>query len=256
MADNDVIYISDENSKSIGLVDWESEVHREEENQSQRLTVIYLPSLVHAFGYRNEDFPIVKSILEDNEYAMEFLADFNPQVIFDCGAHIGTAAVYFTNKYPEAQIYSVEPEVNNYKLLIYNTIFYDNIHPIRGAIWDKENKLLEVQNNGFGRAGFMMKETDVIGRDDTIVDSYTIPQLMKVANCDTIDLLKIDIEGSEKELFEGANVHDWLCKVRVLAIELHDRMKLGCSNAFFRAMSKYDWHFIISKEDLIFVRTE
>lgn len=255
MADKDVIYISDENSNDVGLMDFEAKVETMKV-KPERLTVIYLPSLVHPFGYRNEDFPIVKAILEDNEYAMTFLGDFNPQVIFDCGAHIGTAAVYFTNKYKEAQIYSVEPELNNFKLLIYNTVFYDNIHTIRGAIWDKENKTLEVQNNGFGSAGFMMKEIEALNKDINAVDSFTIPQLMKIANCTTIDLLKIDIEGSEKELFGASNIDEWLCKVRVLIIELHDRMKLGSSDAFFRAMSKYNWHFILSGENLIFVRTE
>ena len=33
------------------------------------------------------------------------------------------------------------------------------------------------------------------------INAYTIPQLMKEYNCNQIDILKLDIEGAEYELF-------------------------------------------------------
>ena len=50
------------------------------------------------------------------------------------------------------------------------------------------------------------------------------------------------------------DVDEWLPKVKVLVIELHDRMKRGCSYAFFKAMSKYQWYFTLRGENLIFIR--
>jgi Methyltransferase FkbM domain len=51
---------------------------------------------------------------------------------------------------------------------------------------------------------------------------------MLEAGIDSVDLLKVDIEGAEKEVFESC---PWISKVRVLAIELHDRVRIGCSLA-------------------------
>ena len=47
-----------------------------------------------------------------------------------------------------------------------------------------------------------------------------------------IDLLKVDIEGAEKEVFESAN---WLDRVSVIAVEFHDRFKRGSADAFLKA---------------------
>jgi hypothetical protein len=66
-----------------------------------------------------------------------------------------------------------------------------------------------------------------------------------------IDILKLDIEGSEKEVFETGYEH-WLPKINILIIELHDKMKKGCSRAVFNAISKYDFSFDIKGENIIF----
>ena len=82
----------------------------------------------------------------------------------------------------------------------------------------------------------------------------TVSKILAESGFDEIDLMKIDIEGAEKEVFSAPDVDEWLSKVKVLVIELHDRMKKGCSRAFFTAMSKYDWHFELRGENLIFMR--
>ena len=195
---------------------------------------------------------IIQSVLVFQEYLLP-IENFQPKLILDCGGNIGTAAVYFANKYPTAQIYSVEPEKNNFKLLQFNTILYENVHAINSALWDKET-FIRVEDRGFGNLGWMTFETDAeeVGAFKTV----TIPKLLADSGFDEIDLLKIDIEGAEKEVFEAENVHDWLSKVNVLVVELHDRMKRGCSSAFFNAVSKYDWYFAFRGENLIFIRED
>ena len=66
-----------------------------------------------------------------------------------------------------------------------------------------------------------------------------------------LDLVKIDIEGAEKELFENG-YEKWLPKTRVLVVELHDRMKPGCSKSVFSAICQYDFSFSHKGENLIF----
>ena len=52
-----------------------------------------------------------------------------------------------------------------------------------------------------------------------------------------VDLLKIDIEGAEREIF-SADVSNWLPRVRNLCIELHGQ---ACRVAFFDALAGYDF---------------
>ena len=52
-----------------------------------------------------------------------------------------------------------------------------------------------------------------------------------------IDILKIDVEGSEVELF-GDTAETWLPRVRNIAIELHGKT---CRDVFFARMSGYSY---------------
>lgn len=54
---------------------------------------------------------------------------------------------------------------------------------------------------------------------------------------DFIDILKMDIEGSEKNVFENAK--DWIDKVGMITVELHDRICMGCSRAFYLASREF-----------------
>lgn len=217
---------------------------------AKSIVVASFKGIATPIAYRPDDEPIVESIFNGNEYEL-LVANFNPKLILDCGGNIGCAAVYFANKYPEAQIYSIEPQINNFKILQYNTFFYDKIHPINSALWDKET-FIRVEDKGYGVAGYMTTEA-AEGEPDTF-KTVTVSKLLADSGFDEIDLLKIDIEGAEKEVFSAPDVDDWLAKVKILVIELHDRMKFGCSYEFFKAMSKYHWFFHLNGENLIFFR--
>ena len=181
------------------------------------------------------------------------LPNFQPKLILDFGGNIGCSAVYFALKYPSAKIYCVEPQKDNFKLLRKNTSFYKNVFPINSAIWDKET-FIQVLEEGRHPTDYMTFETDE--KNPKAFKTTTVLKLLSESGFDEIDLLKIDIEGAEKELFAAENVHEWLSKVKVLAIELHDRMKCGCSYEFFKAISKYRYFFAFRGENLIFIREE
>jgi len=60
---------------------------------------------------------------------------------------------------------------------------------------------------------------------DQRVRAVTMETLMKENGISTIDFLKVDIEGAEKEVFQNCT---WIKNVRVIAIELHDRLRPDC----------------------------
>ena len=95
---------------------------------------------------------------------------------------------------------------------------------------------------------------ETTAEDPAAFRTTTVGKLLAESGFDEIDLLKVDIEGAEKEVFGAPDVDEWLPKVKVLTIELHDRMKRGCSYEFFKAVSKYKWFFAFRGENLIFIR--
>ena len=200
--------------------------------------------------FRKEDEWLIEPIFKEGEYAIP-IDNFRPKFILDCGANIGTSAVFFANLYPNAKIISVEPDADNFKLLKLNTSPYPNIKCLNAAVWDKETY---VGLAGWAPSACITYETDA--DDPKAIKTMTIAKLLAESGFDEIDLLKIDIECAEKEVFEASDVDDWLSKTKVIAIELHDRHKLGASRAVFGAVIKQDFFLSQRGENLIFLRED
>lgn len=180
--------------------------------------------------------------------------DFNYQhevkTIIDAGANIGFSAVYFANRFPKAKIYCIEPDNSNFELLMKNTSPYPNITIIQKALW-KENSPITIINPDVGERGFMIGENSL--NSSFKLDGITVDSLMQENNIGSIDIFKIDIEGSEKEVFESSS-SSWLKVTNFMYVELHDRMKKGTSTAVFKAVSDHDFKFDMKGENLIFIR--
>lgn len=201
----------------------------------------------HPIFIRNKTTDIYPfhQILISEEYNVQL--GFTPSVIFDLGANIGLASVYFKNKFPYAQIIAVEPEPSNFSLLKENVSPYKDVMVYPCGIWNKTTHLI-IRDEGLGNWGFSVQETNNVLPGS--VKAMGISDIMDELKIEQIDLLKIDIEGSEKELFE-ANYERWLPKVKVIIIELHDILRPGASQAFFNAIRSYDFQLVQHGENLI-----
>jgi FkbM family methyltransferase len=165
--------------------------------------------------------------------------------IIDGGANIGCASVYFSIRFPKAKILAVEPENNNYQLLEKNIEPYQNITSIQAGIWNK-NEDLSITNPEGGAAEFMFENKPA---DQDAIKGLTITSLLELQNWDDVDILKLDIEGAEREVF-SANDLSWLQKVKLLIIELHDRYKKDCTKTVFTALDKFDYHAYFHHENI------
>jgi FkbM family methyltransferase len=218
---------------------------------------IYLPSLSSPIYVRRKssDLLAFHQIFTFKEYEMNL--GFKPKFIIDAGANIGLAAVYFAKKYPNAKIIAIEPESSNFEMLKKNSNNYKNIFLHKRALSNQSNLVLNVIDKGFGNWGFMT-EIDNNRSSQNIVDTVktiTIDDIIKENNLEYIDLLKIDIEGGEKELFES-NYENWLPKTKCIAIELHDGIKVGSSKSFFEAISNYNFSYHNKGGNLIFMNRD
>jgi FkbM family methyltransferase len=212
-----------------------------------------LPGIKASIALRSmtSDIPIFYEIFWKNEY--EIKLDFKPKFIIDAGANIGLAAILFSNKYPSSKIISIEPEISNFKMMEKNLETYSNVTLLQRALSNKDNLDVVINDSVKGNWGFT---TELVDGDNRSTKGYTvktisIPEIMKENSVEYLDLVKIDIEGAEKDVFESGYEY-WLPRTRCLIIELHDRLQIGCSKNLFKAVSAYNFHFSQSGENLVF----
>ncbi|MEI6261682.1 MAG: FkbM family methyltransferase [Deltaproteobacteria bacterium] len=180
---------------------------------------------------KTSDLAVFEKVLVNEEY---LLPDWViPQNIIDAGANIGLSALYFSTRYPNARVFAIEPEAANFALLCENVKTCQNIIPIKGAIW---NKCEPIKLTGYelSYCGFQVERCD----SESDIFGMTIDEIMNKNDLNYIEVLKIDIEGAEKEVFESAS--NWIEKINLIVIELHEQMKPGCVRAVQNATLNFE----------------
>jgi FkbM family methyltransferase len=169
-------------------------------------------------------------ICQDKSYDPR-IPRFNPGTVVDVGAHIGMASLLFHQRYPEARIIAVEPEAANFAALVRNVSPYKNILPVQAALWKEDGEVRLGKSTAHPKGAFAIAEDG-----DQRVRAVTMDTLMKETGLNTIDFLKIDIEGAEKDVFQNC---PWIKNVRVMAIELHDRVRPDCRSTVESAATDF-----------------
>ena len=184
------------------------------------------------------DISVFRQVLVTREYDSPF--HFSPRTIIDAGANIGLTSVFYANRYPNATIIAIEPESTNFKMLKKNTAPYSNITAIRAALW-KHNGEINLVDPDARDYGYQTLETPEIapgykGRE--IVPAMTLDRIMADLNIQRVDILKMDIEGSEKGVFENSTA--WIDRVETIAVEFHDQFRVGCARSVYMAAKDFD----------------
>jgi FkbM family methyltransferase len=196
------------------------------------------------------DISVFKEIFIDLEYGWVF--NSSPKVIVDVGGYIGLSAAFFARTYPDAMIIAIEPDARNYELLMRNTTRFPNVHAVRAAVW-KESGTISLTDPGFGAWGLQVSESYAPLTDGDLIRAVTIDEIRQEFGLDRIHLLKVDVEGSEKEIFSTAD--SWISSVDAICIELHDRFKIGCSRSFFTAVQDFPIE-LHRNEDVLVARAD
>jgi FkbM family methyltransferase len=180
----------------------------------------------------SSDVSTYEQVFVNFDYAFE--VQQAPVCIVDAGANIGLASIYFANRFPSARIIAIEPEQSNYELLKDNLAPYPQVTTLQAALWHR-NKEVRLVDPGLGNWGFMTEggEDDQPGSHQTrhTVKAVTMDWILNAFGLDRIDILKVDIEGAEKEVFADTTV--WIDRVDAIIIELHERYKKGCNRSFY-----------------------
>ena len=178
----------------------------------------------------NSDLVMFEQVFVRKDY--EFDIGFEPRTIVDAGANAGYASLYFHRKYPNARIVAIEPDSENCDTLRFNVGKITNVQVLEGGLWSSR-QALEVTNTDSPKCMVSLKPAANPVRGS--IEGYGVPDIMRMMDTEVIDLLKVDIEGGELELF-SENFLPWISKVRVFIIEFYDRVRPGCAAAFYSAI--------------------
>lgn len=184
----------------------------------------------------SSDLDAIRLIFGEHEYQPLDVAD-TIHTIVDLGANAGFSSLYFLNRFPKARIVSVEPDPRNVAMCRRNLQPYgDRATVLEGAIWSGRKELrLKPGIYRDGREWATQVTAAAQAEEGTRVDAFDMRYILSLVPNGFVDLLKIDIERSELELFAGIDL-DWLDSVKNIAIELHDD---ECEAVFFRALKNY-----------------
>lgn len=201
------------------------------------------------------DVPTFQQIYVDNEYKSPNLPK-NCHSIVDLGANIGLGTVFFGMKYPKARILSVEPEAGNYDMMLANTAALgDRVHKLQAAAWIKDGSinLYTESEDGLPLGEWGVQVSDKVSQSCKTTKCTTITTLLDGAGLQNVDILKVDIEGAELEIFsQGAE--KWLPRVELIIVETHDRFRPGSEDAVRKAVYPLFEELPRSGENLFFRR--
>lgn len=168
--------------------------------------------------------------------------------IVDCGANIGLSSIYFLTKYPQAKVLAVEPDENNFRLCEKNLKCYgERAHVLQCGVWPRKVGLkVETPPTGL-KSEWAVQVRECLPDEKSDVPGETILNLLEYVNETHIDILKIDIEGTEKFLF-SENFKEWLDRTKNIFIETHGD---AAQRVFEAAISSY--HCTLLRNQNLFV---
>lgn len=166
-------------------------------------------------------------------HPLDIPLEVSPRFIVDAGANIGLASVFLASRYPGATIVSLEVEAGNFAMLTENVRGLGAVTPLHRGLWSGRG-YLKIVNPKASSWTFRVAEAAAI--DPDAVEGLGVSDILHDFGVDHVDLLKMDIEGAEYAVFSGPDL-SWLDRVGVLVVELHDRLRPGCTDALERALA-------------------
>lgn len=172
-----------------------------------------LRSLAHPILARpgTDDVPTIINTAMRGEYDQHIPHDWRPKTMIDGGAYIGDTSACFATRYPHLEIVALEPQADNFALAARNLAPYGpRIRLLANALSGTAG-LLDFGGEQLGGS---------IGQTGAKVEAITVPQALAMLPGGRADLLKLDIEGAERDIME-ASPGEWLPQVDLIIAELH-----------------------------------
>jgi FkbM family methyltransferase len=181
----------------------------------------------------NNTYPVPKCGASDQRNT-QYEANYSPKlffdelidnscpVIFDVGAHLGESIDFFRSIYPNSTIYTFEPDPDNYKDLIIKTSSLQNVFPFNLALGKIDSNATFYKQDITHLGGLLPINKDSKDSLGYAKNAKNEEILVSVNKLDTFCLLKIDTQGYEYEVLQGATKLLQNTKCVTVEISLYD----------------------------------
>ncbi|MEM0118112.1 MAG: FkbM family methyltransferase [Conexivisphaerales archaeon] len=129
-----------------------------------------------------------------------------PLTIVDVGAHIGIFTVLAARRIPDSKVYAYEPSPYNYQFLVENVKLNGlekRVHTFSMAVaGEEQDRLLFLHPDTVGNTLYPYPESKFPA---VLRHTTTLDKILETNKLERVDLLKIDCEDAELEIFESTD---------------------------------------------------
>lgn len=192
------------------------------------------------------DRGVFLSVFRDRQYPA--FKGIEISTILDAGANIGSASRWWLQFHPRARVVAVEPDVGNFSLLEKNLGAYSSqVSLVRGAVWHESGQAR------FDRSSQCAASFRLGPDGDAMVEAFSIDDLAAKMGVKSFDLVKLDIEGAERELFAASQTSKWLHMAKAVIVEIHEDYAPGVGREMAKAFADRDHALFLSGENLVWI---
>lgn len=160
----------------------------------------------HLFCSSNDLGAIAETCVTE-DYQQKVAVEIQPgNIVFDIGAHIGSFSIYAANK--GAIVYAFEPDKDNYLKLLANiklNNYVKVITPFNYGIYSFTGELeLDIASDNKGGHSLLTNNSN----SKLSIPVKKLSKVLTELKISNIDLMKIDIEGAEYEIFKNFDVQE------------------------------------------------
>jgi FkbM family methyltransferase len=183
---------------------------------------ISFPFYVHRFGTttrlslgHGSDESVLSEVFLEEQYSVSHTDAV--RVIVDLGGNVGFSAVYFAMRFPQARIFTLEPDPAAFRSLLKNTEAFPGIRSFPLAAAAENGTLTLHSSTGSTMSSSVYRRAQ--HAESHRVEAITLDEFLSLEGIDAVDILKIDIEGAEFDVLRSARSLD---RVRFVIGEVHE----------------------------------
>lgn len=181
-------------------------------------TFSFLKFKIIGVGNRKISY-LINEIFLNNDYY--FSCDNKRPFIIDCGSNIGFSILYFKHLYPDCEIIGFEANPYTYEVLQKN-VLQNNLKNVKInnlALSNSKSELkFYIDESNYGSLTGSINSNRG-GKKELIVNADKLSNFIN--KVDTIDLVKMDVEGAEFNIINDLFNENLISKVNQYIIEYH-----------------------------------
>lgn len=220
----------------------------------QKDPLLFAYNHIGILNYQNEIISGEKFLID--KILPKYISGKEHKTIFDVGANVGNYSKNLAHVFPNATVYAFEPNKNSYQILEENLNSFQNVKPYNFGFSDKE-KISKIYTYSYELDSQHASIYREVFQDIHVSEDFkAIPiKLIRLDDfCDkwqveSIDFLKIDTEGNEFEVLNGALEMINRGRIKIIQFEFNEMNII--SRVFLRDFYKIlkDFHLYRLKKD-------